>query len=254
MQFCLTELVFERKSNRILGPLNLSLEPGAVTGIIGPNGSGKSTLLRLLYGYLVPSEGCVYLDRLGLQEHPSRSLASLLGVCPQEAEATLDFRVEQALALGRDSRSWDQRIDELSFLRLRTLFGRHLSELSGGEKQRVRLARALLGKASWLLLDEPANHLDLRTSWALFEYLSSAKDLGILVAIHDLHLAAHFCEQLIVLENGNASASGPTPKVLTPALLAEVFGLFGQLEIKDGRQRLMINGIIPSELGAQDKQ
>ncbi len=241
-----SDLVYERADRRVLGALNGEFRVGEFTGVVGPNGSGKSTLLRLLYDYLEPTQGTVELDRRKLRDHDPRALACLLGVCPQEPEPSLDFPVEQALALATngDLQAMAQAVDSLDFLALQALFGRRLSELSGGEKQKVRLARAILIEKPWLVLDEPANHLDLRATWSLMSYLQSRRDSGVVCAMHDLSLAVAFCSRLLVLDRGIAVAFGPPSEVLTEDLLAEVFGLKAQVVTQSGGVvRLEISGV-----------
>ena len=214
--------------------------------MVGPNGSGKSTLLRLLYDYLEPTQGEVELDGRPLRDYDPKALARRLGVCPQEPEPSLDFPVEQALALATqgDLKSMTQSVAGLDFLGLQPLFGRRLSQLSGGEKQKVRLARAILNTKSWLLLDEPANHLDLRATWSLMDYLQSQRDSGVVCAMHDLSLAVAFCSKLLVLDRGLAVAFGAPSEVLTKELLSRVFGLEAEVVACSGRGvRLEISGV-----------
>lgn len=245
MGFVLQDLSFSRGQRPVLGPLSTALEGRELVGVVGPNGCGKSTLLRLLYGYLEPVSGKVLLDDVGLQEISARELASRMGVCPQEPEATLDFSVEQALALalGGEPSDLPEQLSPLAFLGLEEMLSRRLSELSGGEKQKVRLARALLTRPPWLLLDEPANHLDLCTTWSLMDYLGATRDGGVLVALHDLHLAVRFCHRLVLLHQGRLVEQGPVEQVLTEENLVEVFGLRGCLIQESGRRpRLELEG------------
>ncbi len=245
MSIRVTKLCLERRGRRLLGPVDLRVSPSGPIGVVGPNGSGKSSLLRLLYGFFQPTSGEIFLEERPLDSYAPQRLARLLGVCPQEAEPTLDFTVQQALSLGYSERPAQPPELDLDFLRLPPLFQRRLSELSGGEKQRVRLARALMGSPKWLLLDEPVNHLDLRTSWALFERLAQLPGRGILIALHDLQLAVRFCTQLVVLDRGELRGFGPTTEVLTTELLADVFGLRAAVEHDGGAPRLRIDGLAP---------
>lgn len=241
----LFDVRFGRGDRSVLGPLTASFGGGELVGVVGPNGSGKSTLLRLLYGYLRPSSGEVRLQGEAISRIEPRRLARLLGACPQEAEPTLDFSVDQALALGLggdvDS-SW-RRAAELPFLNLPELRGRQLSGLSGGEKQRIRVARALLPDPAWLVLDEPANHLDLATGWSLLEYLAKPRSGGVIVALHDLAFATRFCHRLVVLEGGLVRAFAPPEQALTETLLAGVFGLRGRVERGNGPPTLRVDGV-----------
>ena len=245
MSLAVEGLTFARNGRHVLGPLTAEFLPGEMVGVVGPNGSGKSTLLRLLYGYLTPSEGSILLEGRPLHQIEPRQLARRLGACPQEAEASLDFSVEQALALalGGDLRLASQKLERLPFLGLQELYGRLLSQLSGGEKQRVRLGRALLGEPSWLVLDEPANHLDLATGWSLLSYLRQARHCGVVLALHDLANACRFCDRLLVLDGGRLVALGPPQQALEPEVLREVFRLRGQVARRDERTLLDIHGV-----------
>ena len=239
----LRELTFQRAGKAILGPLSAELRPGELLGVVGPNGSGKSTLLRLLYGYLTPTAGGIELEGRRLPEFEPRQLAALVGACPQEAEPSLDFMVEQAIALSSrgDLPRSAERAARFPFLRLPELFGRPLSQLSGGEKQRVRLARALLPEPAWLVLDEPANHLDLATAWSLLAYLSQPRAGGVVVALHDLSFAVRFCHRLLVLDRGRLVTMAAPAEALSRETLAQVFGLAGEVR----QNQLELTGVAP---------
>lgn len=238
-------LCFGRGERSILGPLDLQLLPGEMVGVVGPNGSGKSTLLRLLYGYLAPTQGQVRLEGRALEEIEPRALARRMGACPQEAEPSLDFSVEQALALatGGDIAAAARALDRYPFLALDGLRARALSQLSGGEKQRVRLGRALLSDPPWLVLDEPANHLDLATGWSLLSYLRQPRAGGVVVALHDLGNACRFCHRLLVLHAGRMVALAPPVEALRAEILSSVFGLRGAVRERDGEAFLEIGGV-----------
>ncbi len=245
MSLELRGLQFQRGERSVLGPLDAGFRAGELVGVVGPNGSGKSTLLRMLYGYLRPTAGEVRLEGEAVLKMEPRRLSRLLGACPQEAEPTLDFTVDQALSLGLggDTEAAWRRTSELAFLRLDELRGRQLSQLSGGEKQRIRVARALLAEPPWLVLDEPANHLDLATGWSLLEFLARPRAGGVVVALHDLTFATRFCHRLMVLRGGLLQAFAPPEQALTESLLAEVFGLAGRVVQRDGRPALQLDGV-----------
>lgn len=240
-------LCLSRGGQRVLNDLSFTFERGKLVGLIGPNGSGKSTLLRTLYGYLSPEAGWVELGSKKVGDWSPSELACQLGVCPQEPEPTLDFQVQQVLALrfGGDLEKLGEALRPLHFLGLEALSHQRLSELSGGERQRVRLAMALVSQAPWLLLDEPANHLDLATGWALFDYLAEyGRSGGVVVALHDLQTAVRHCETLVALKEGKLIRAGSPEEVLTPDLLAQVFGLRGQVRREGERILLELEGIV----------
>lgn len=233
-----------RDEREVLRDFSYSFEDGRVTALVGPNGSGKSSLLKALYAYLPRATGEVLIEGKALDEWTPPELASAMGVCPQEAEPSLDFEVAQLLSLRyRGNREKTRSaLSVLAFLSLTELFPRKLSQLSGGERQRVRLGMALAHQPPWLLLDEPANHLDLSTEWSLLEYLK-ARPGGVILALHDLGQAVRFCDHLVVLDQGRLVAAGPPTEVLTQERLERVFGLSGRIELVDQRPRLSIGGV-----------
>jgi len=248
LSFCLQELTVVRGDKEVVQDLSLTIPSGEVTGVVGPNGSGKSSLLRVLYGFFPVHKGQVSLDQTPLESWSPGGLSGRLGVCPQEAEPTLDFRVDQVLALpfAGDQKKVDEAVRDFPFLRLLELRKKKLSQLSGGERQRVRLGMSLGRRSPWLILDEPANHLDLATAWSLMEYLAASRSGGVIMALHDLATAARYCDRLIVLKSGQLAAFGPPREVLTEELLAGVFSLRGRMEWTGERPRLLIEGVIES--------
>lgn len=245
MAFQLRGVTVERQGQPVLSSVDHCFESGLVTGVVGPNGSGKSSLLRAMYGYLELDEGSVELDGRDLARWNPRELASRLGVCPQEAEPSLDFRVDQVLALplGGDLASMREQSDGLDFLGLERLFARTLSQLSGGERQRVRLGMALMKDAPWLILDEPINHLDLATGWSLMRYLQKPRDGGVILALHDLTTAALYCQHLLVLKEGVKVAVGSPKEILTPDILKTVFRLDAKIDWSTEPPGLRVMGV-----------
>lgn len=233
-----------RGERRVIRDFSYTFQDGCVTALVGPNGSGKSSLLKAMYAYLPIASGEVEIDGTSLNRWTPSDLASALGVCPQEAEPSLDFEVDQLLSLRyRGNREKTRTaLADLAFLSLHELFQRKLSQLSGGERQRVRLGLALAHQPPWLLLDEPANHLDLSTEWSLLEYLKTRPG-GVVLALHDLGQAVRFCDHLVVLDQGSVVAAGAPTEVLTEELLERVFGLSGRIELNGPRPSLSIGGV-----------
>ncbi|WP_344563115.1 ABC transporter ATP-binding protein [Streptomyces axinellae] len=218
----------------LLDGVTLEAGPGETVGVVGPNGSGKTTLLRCVYGTLSPAAGRILLDgaeaaALGVKERARRVAA-----VPQEASGGFELTVRQVVAMGRSphKRFWEAdtaRDAEYIEAALERTGGTALAErnfdgLSGGEKQRALVARALVQAPSLLVLDEPTNHLDVRYQ---LELLALVRGLGTtnLLALHDLNLAAHFCDRLYVLDSGRVVRSGTPEEVLTAEMLAEVYGV-----------------------------
>ncbi|MGV9456902.1 ABC transporter ATP-binding protein [Streptomyces sp. NPDC003635] len=218
----------------ILDGVTLAPAPGTTVGLLGPNGSGKSTLLRLLAGLLAPTAGVVTLDGDPLTGRPRREVARRLAVVEQQADTQVELTVLDVVRLGRvpHRRAWtpatarDERAVRAALDR--TGLTDHADQpwhtLSGGERQRVQIARALAQEPRELLLDEPTNHLDIHHQ---LELLTLVTDLPVtaVVALHDLNLAAMYCDEVVVLRAGRAVAAGTPGDVLTEELIAEVYGV-----------------------------
>ncbi|AJT65226.1 Fe(3+) dicitrate transport ATP-binding protein FecE [Streptomyces lydicus] len=220
--------------NRLVHDITLRAGSGRLIGLVGPNGSGKSTLLRCVYRALRPAAGTVRLDGADLHAMDAREGARLLAALPQEASTEFDFTVAEVVAMGRlphqrGSGRASAADTEVCTRMLARVGAAHLADrgflgLSGGEKQRVLIARALAQEPKVLVLDEPTNHLDIAQQ---LEVLALVRESGltVLTALHDLNLAAVHCDELHVIAHGRIVASGPPHDVLTAGLLAEVFGV-----------------------------
>lgn len=218
----------------VLDAVNLAAEPGEVVGLIGPNGSGKSTLLRTLYGALRPQAGLVTIDDIALAELGPRAIARQVAVVTQEAAGDLPFTVSDIVLLGRTPHlssfqrhsAHDRRVvaEAVERVGVGHLVDRVFSGLSGGEKQRVLIARALAQEASHLLLDEPTNHLDVRYQHEILRLVATLGMTAIIV-LHDLNLAARYCDRLVLLDRGRVVATGPPRSVLVPQVIEPVYGI-----------------------------
>ncbi|WP_370409979.1 ABC transporter ATP-binding protein [Streptomyces fradiae] len=218
----------------LLDGVSLAPRPGQVTGLLGPNGSGKSTLLRVLAGVLAPDAGVVTLDGDPLSGLPRRTVARRLATVEQHADTQVDLTVSDVVRLGRvpHRRAWapaaagDEAAVRAALARtgLGDRADRAWRTLSGGERQRVQIARALAQEPRELLLDEPTNHLDIQHQLELLALLTGL-GLTSVIALHDLNLAAMYCDHLVVLRAGRVVASGPPAEVLTAELIADVYGV-----------------------------
>ncbi|MFI9048079.1 ABC transporter ATP-binding protein [Streptomyces sp. NPDC053427] len=234
MRIDIAELSVDVAGRRLVHDIALEAGSGRLVGLVGPNGSGKSTLLRCVYRALRPAAGTVRLDGADLHAMDAREGARLLAALPQEASTEFDFTVAEVVAMGRlphqrgsgRASATDTAVCERALARVRAdhLAGRGFLSLSGGEKQRVLIARALAQEPQVLVLDEPTNHLDIAQQ---LEVLALVRDsrLTVLTALHDLNLAAVHCDELYVIAHGRIVASGPPHDVLTAELLADVFGV-----------------------------
>ncbi|SEG76082.1 iron complex transport system ATP-binding protein [Thermomonospora echinospora] len=212
--------------------VSLTVAPGEVVALAGPNGAGKSTLLRTCYRALRPTSGRVRLDGEDVWRTPGRRLARRLAAVPQESTGDFELSAYDVVAMGRtphkrpfagdDSDDRDIIMQSLDRLDIAGLAHAPFDRLSGGEKQRVLIARALAQRTGTMVLDEPTNHLDLRHQ---LDALHLVRGLGVtaLIALHDLNLAAAFCDRICVLDGGRTVAVGPPAQVLTAELLAEVY-------------------------------
>ncbi|WP_434074390.1 ABC transporter ATP-binding protein [Moorella naiadis (nom. illeg.)] len=234
MKLAVHGLCFNYDSQLILNEVTLAIEPGEIATIIGPNGSGKSTFLRCLARILLPAQGVIYLDGRNITNLSSRALAMMLGYVPQEGTRVFPLTVYEAVLLGRRPYiTWavgqrDRQVVEeiLRFLQLEPLAGKILVHLSGGEKQRVMIARALAQEPKVLLLDEPTSNLDIRHQLevlGILEFLAWKKRMTVLMVLHDLNLAGRFSQKLVLLHQGRIFASGSPPAVLTPENIRAVY-------------------------------
>ncbi|MEU7000391.1 ABC transporter ATP-binding protein [Nonomuraea sp. NPDC046570] len=210
----------------------LDVAPGEVVALVGPNGAGKSTLLRTLYRALRPTSGRVTLDGEDVWRMTGRRLARRLAAVLQETPGEFELTVYDVVAMGRtpykrafqgdDADDRDIVTGALGDLDVADLAQAPFDRLSGGEKQRVLIARALAQRAGTMVLDEPTNHLDLRHQ---LDALRLVRRLGVtaVVALHDLNLAAAFCDRICVMDSGRLVAAGPPAQVLTASLLATVY-------------------------------
>lgn len=232
------DLTVRRAGRTVLAGINLELRAGEVLGVLGPNGAGKSTLLGALCGDLAAASGQVWLDQRPLTAWPGQQRAQRLAVLLQSSSLDFAFSVEAVVGMGRlphaSGLAMDGQIIEqaLQAADARHLSGRNYLALSGGERQRVHLARVLAqlwpgGAGQTLLLDEPTSMLDPlhqhSTLQALREF--AGRGAAVLVIVHDLNLAARYCDRLLLLASGRPQVLGTPDKVLQAENLKAVFGL-----------------------------
>ena len=235
MRLRLDTLTVTLDGARLVDGLDLQCEPGELVGLLGPNGSGKTTALKTIYRAIRPTAGVVRLDHTDLlHDLSARAAARQLAAMTQEPDSDFPFTVREVVAIGRIphkstfSRDGadDRRIvdDALHTVGMSGHHDRRFTTLSGGEKQRVLLARALAQQPRVLVLDEPTNHLDIGTQ---LELLRLVRSLGItvLAALHDLNLAAAYCDRVYLLRDGRLVAGGRTDDILTSERIADVFGV-----------------------------
>jgi iron complex transport system ATP-binding protein len=225
-------------SRAVLRDVNVALAPKEMVALIGPNGAGKSSLLRCVTGLLRPRAGDVLIDGQNVARMERRALAQTLAVVPGETLVAFPMRVEELVALGRipheralrgqdddDRRAVDRALERVGISDLRD---RDVRELSLGERQMCLLAMAVAQQARLLLLDEPTVHLDLRhqvTVMELLRDLSQRDGVTVLAVLHDVALARHFFDRLLLLDKGRLVADGEPNTVLSPANIESVYGV-----------------------------
>jgi ABC-type cobalamin/Fe3+-siderophores transport system ATPase subunit len=232
----LRDVWFSYKTTPVLEEVTLLLERGKFYGLIGPNGSGKTTLLDLLAATARPTRGSVSLKNKPIATYPKKDLACLLALVPQDFTLGFDYTVFDIVLMGRhphiprfanpsekDLALVDDALDIMDITNLRD---RSVTDLSGGEKQRVVVARALAQDTEVIILDEATSNLDIRHTIEIMSIIhgrATRKEVTVIAAIHDLNLAASFCDELIVLKHGKVMATGPVTKVLTQELISRTF-------------------------------
>ena len=249
MDLLAQDLQVTLEGNHILKGVTLEAGAGELVGVIGPNGSGKSTLLKCLYRQLPPQGGAVYLNGRDLAEENRRESAKNIGVVAQHNDKGFDFTVLDMVLLGRSPHKKPLERDTqqdyaiakeaLREVGLEELAHRSMATLSGGERQRVILARALAQQTPCLILDEPTNHLDVQYQLQLME-LVKGLSRTVVAALHDLNLAAMYCQKLYLLEEGRVVAQGTPEEVLTPARIGAVYGVGAEVvSASDGHIRVL---------------
>lgn len=220
-----------------LAEVSLTVSVHEMCGVIGPNGSGKTTLLRAMDGLLSPNRGSVTLEGREIGTIPSRSVAAMVGIVPQRSGSGFGFTTHEMVSMGRSPHltplasdtGRDQEIVSTAMERtgITHLAFRPVDSLSGGEFQRVLIARALAQEPRVLLLDEPTAHLDLRYQVEIMDLLLTLcrSGLALVAALHDVNLAAEYCDRLVLLSSGRIVAMGTPQEVLETSTIERVYGI-----------------------------
>jgi ABC-type cobalamin/Fe3+-siderophores transport system ATPase subunit len=238
----LDQICFTRNHRPVLEAISLKIRQGRWCGILGPNGSGKTTLLDLLCGLLEASQGTIRYRQQLLRHWHRRQLACQVALVPQDFALRFDFSVREAVEMGRhphlgrlaslpmqDYALIDAVMAEMG---VAALADRPVTQLSGGEKQRVAVARALVQEPEALLLDEATSNLDIHHSLAILNLLRRRVDvqgLTVVAVLHDLNLAGLYCDELLFLKDGQVVCYGETEAVLRPDVIHEVYGVQAQV-------------------------
>lgn len=233
---------------RILKGISLETHTGEFVGIIGPNGSGKSTLLKCIYRVLKPDGGCIWLGDQELHEMKIRNSARKVAVVAQHNYYNFEFSVREVVMMGRaphkkmlekdGAKDFEIVVQALKTVGMYEFADRNFSTLSGGEQQRVILARALAQQTPCLILDEPTNHLDITHQLQLME-LVRGLNVTVLSAIHDLNIAAMYCDRLYILKDGEIVGSGTPEELLTPETIRRVYQVESEI-VRDRNGKMHI--------------
>ena len=235
---------YPHQGAHILSRINLAIRRGSFTGIIGPNGSGKTTLLKCIGGMLTPLSGEIHLGGQNLANLSIREIAGRVGVVPQNWEISFPFKAEELVLMGRfphiqrfrGETGIDYRIvdEAMELTKIRHLKNRLVTELSGGELQRVIIAQALAQSPRILLLDEPTAALDIHHQLEILDVMKAllkSHGLTVIAVLHDLNLASHYCDELVLLHQGTVFTSGAPDRVLTEANLEQIYHTKARINI-----------------------
>lgn len=219
-------------NNNILKNVSVEIKANKFVGIIGPNGSGKTTLLKCIYRVLKANEGTIYLDNENLWDMSFKKSARCISVVAQHNFYNFDFTVKEIVLMGRAPYKKNMEFDNendiklvekcLELVGLNKFYDRSFNSLSGGEQQRVVLARAIAQQTKCMILDEPINHLDIKYQLQLMNIVRS---LGVTVvaALHDINIATMYCDFIYIVKNGNIVAKGDPHEILTKELLYDIY-------------------------------
>lgn len=236
-----------------LRDVSVTIQPGSLTGLLGPNGCGKTTLLKLMAGVLRPRQGAITLDGRDLGRIPRRELAKQVAVIPQETHPAFDYSVLEMVLMGRHPHLGAFQLegpDDIAIARetLAATGTAHLADrpymtLSGGEKQRVVIASALAQAPHVLLLDEPTASLDLAYQLevaSLLSRLNQQRGVTMVLATHDLNLAASLCSSLVLIRSGQVLAQGPTREVLTGTMIRQLYDVEADVQFHEPSGHLTV--------------
>ncbi|QOR69742.1 ATP-binding cassette domain-containing protein [Ruania alkalisoli] len=233
-------------STTVLDHVSLSFGGEGVTALIGPNGAGKSTLFSVIGRLIQPEEGRVLVDDLDVASAPSRTLATRLAVLRQDNHIAARLTVADLVEFGRFPHSRGRMTTEdrdhveraLDYLDLQPYRARYLDQLSGGQRQRAFVAMVLAQDTQYVLLDEPLNNLDLKHAVEIMRLLRRmADELGkrIVVVLHDINVAARYCDRIVAMRDGRVVCDGPAVEVMDPAVLESVYDLPVDVREIDGQ-------------------
>lgn len=250
-------LYYSYKEKPVLEDINFDLVPGEILGILGPNGCGKTTLLGNLNKNFSPKDGCVMINDTDLEDLKKKEIAREIAVIPQSNEIKFSFTVREIVSMGRmpfqqsfqgESTNDIEIIeDAIKKTGISEMADRYVNTMSGGERQKVIIARAMAQTPKILLMDEPTLHLDVSAQFDVLDMmhsLSRKEGLTVVIVSHDLPMVARYCDRVILIHNHMIQAVGKTEDVLTPENMRMVFGVDAELakDSKNGSTTVILHG------------
>lgn len=246
----------------VLDGVELEIREGEVLGILGPNGCGKTTLLRNLNKNLSPKDGCILLDGIDLEQSGKKDIAKTIAVVPQTNEIRFSFTGREIVSMGRipyqsmmggESREDAEIVeDALVSTGSKKLENRYINTMSGGERQRIMIARALAQTPKILLMDEPTLHLDISTQFEALDLvcgLAKKKGLTAVIVSHDLPMVAKYCDRVALIRDHRIMCCGTLEEVLTPENMGLVFNVDAELvtDNKTGQKTVLLHGVLKND-------
>lgn len=232
MHLSIKDLSYSINNKQILNNISVDVKRNEFVGIIGPNGSGKSTFLKNIYKVLKPNHGCIYINNKSIIDMSNKKLANEIAVVAQENSSSFDFSVKDIVLMGRypkksmfeSSNKTDEALvkESLEQVGLVNFEDRKFNQLSGGEKQRVLIARAMVQETELIILDEPTNHLDIGYQIKTLKFLKNSKKT-VFAALHDLNIAARYCDKIYVFFEGEVIGFGRPKDILNPELIKKLY-------------------------------
>jgi iron complex transport system ATP-binding protein len=254
MKLKVKDVEFSYGSVHVLKDVSIELAASEMLGVVGPNGAGKSTLLRCIDRILSPQKGCILLDERDIKKMSRMELAKKIGYIPQSASQVFPATVFDTVLMGRrphlgwrsSEEDTEMVLETLQMLNIEDLAMRDINELSGGQQQKVFIARALTQEPDVLLLDEPTSNLDIRHQLEVMDIIKNIvreKQISAIMAIHDLNLAARYTDRIIMMNGGTIFAAGEPFSVLTTKNIKQAYGV--EVEVNDHGGRPYIVPIRP---------